>query len=474
MPHLETLLTRENVERALEDAFSRPDELRKGTHYAILFRGREFGPKALAKRAVAMDPALAGIRLKDFRHNSGIDELLPYYERLGFTVAKRRHAAPDGGDEYRRMARLCYNEVGWTAAVDISGKSDDNHEGTYGYGHEEWLFELDKLVDGYHYGFIEGIRPHHELYEHNSYDVIFFTVDGRNKKLYWAGRINPVDVITKEEADRIKEIYKANGWLANMEAQVKNVQRLNPNLFQNGFSDYKGLSIFNVRFRPTNVDLRSQYLEIPGGSELEKAARYSFLYQIPSYLQGFRSIDNAEDDEEPFEFVERGTIDEHGGRRGKFSYKRKPKIVDVAGVHVDISNVLTDKLTAEYGEKNVTPNHPARFLDREIDIAVRHNRSIIFYEIKTYPDAIACVREAIGQLLEYAHWQNSARADQWIIVAPAGQSIAGIEQYLRTLRKRYALPIFFQTFDFATGELSHLLPSAEVPGAVGLPVRFLP
>lgn len=56
----------------------------------------------------------------------------------------------------RRVSRVTFNTEGWMFPSGRNGKSTNAelHEGIYGYGHEEWLFDISKLIDGYHYGFI--------------------------------------------------------------------------------------------------------------------------------------------------------------------------------------------------------------------------------------------------------------------------------------------------------------------------------
>ncbi len=59
------------------------------------------------------------------------------------------------GLNQKRIARVAFNTNGWIMPSGSYGKSKDSgtHEGDYGYGHEEWLFDTSKLIDGYHYSF---------------------------------------------------------------------------------------------------------------------------------------------------------------------------------------------------------------------------------------------------------------------------------------------------------------------------------
>lgn len=58
-------------------------------------------------------------------------------------------------------------------------------------------------------------------------------------------------------------------------------------------------------------------------------------------------------------------------------------------------------LCEKYGYENVSFEH--RIGGKKIDIVLRDNNSFVFYEIKSNNSAKACIRDAIGQLLEYAY-----------------------------------------------------------------------
>jgi hypothetical protein len=60
------------------------------------------------------------------------------------------------------ISRICYNKAGWARPSGSEGKSrsDNAFEGEFGYGHEEWLFNRDYLleVDGvrWKYAYLQG------------------------------------------------------------------------------------------------------------------------------------------------------------------------------------------------------------------------------------------------------------------------------------------------------------------------------
>ncbi|BCV27179.1 hypothetical protein [Shewanella algae] len=60
----------------------------------------------------------------------------------------------------KKIARICWNSNGWITPSGRPGKSSnkDSYEYQNGYGHEEWLLDTTKIIDGYHYGYIKQLE----------------------------------------------------------------------------------------------------------------------------------------------------------------------------------------------------------------------------------------------------------------------------------------------------------------------------
>ena len=52
-----------------------------------------------------------------------------------------------------------------------------------------------------------------------------------------------------------------------------------------------------------------------------------------------------------------------------------------------------------------------------VDVAVDTHDELLFCEIKVASHVRAALREAIGKLLEYAHWPTECRAKRWWVVS---------------------------------------------------------
>lgn len=111
--------------------------------------------------------------------------------------------------------------------------------------------------------------------------------------------------------------------------------------------------------------------------------------------------------------------------------------------HNKLQDVLCRQLVSQFGAKNVR----AEFSNvgrTSVDVAVRRGEAYWFYEIKTADSARECLREALGQILEYAFWPPGARMVSRLIVV--GETVLDKEckRYLQLLRKRFALPVEYQ------------------------------
>jgi hypothetical protein len=136
----------------------------------------------------------------------------------------------------------------------------------------------------------------------------------------------------------------------------------------------------------------------------------------------------------PFEF-----------RPGFTTAKKTTSVVSQAQKELDINlrhnlvqEELCRKLSEKYGTENVQGENPSG-----IDIVVRQNDEYWFYEIKTSDSPRICIRQALGQLLEYAFWSGEQNATRLIVVGEAALDEEGTK-YLITLKKLFSLPIEYE------------------------------
>lgn len=97
---------------------------------------------------------------------------------------------------------------------------------------------------------------------------------------------------------------------------------------------------------------------------------------------------------------------------------------------------LERALRRRYGKENLIAVPP-------VDCVVRQQDVDIYYELKVYSNIRECIREAMGQLLEYAYWANSRPPGKMVIVSPNAMTREARE-YMFILKDKYRLPIYYQ------------------------------
>ena len=170
----------------------------------------------------------------------------------------------------KKLVRICWNTNGWTEPSGYLGKSKDrnSHEGKYGFGNEEWLFDFSKTINNYHYGFLQPFKTKNHKHDSKIFDIQLYTIDGETQKRYWVGEVKNLEVLSKEEANYIYKEYKKNGWLDEMEQQVEYSGGT-----KDDFSNWSGVDVLNVKFRIEDSTIHDPIIE-DNNDTLKKLDRY--------------------------------------------------------------------------------------------------------------------------------------------------------------------------------------------------------
>lgn len=118
------------------------------------------------------------------------------------------------------------------------------------------------------------------------------------------------------------------------------------------------------------------------------------------------------------------------------------RYLDIDLRHGVIQETLYHRLVSRYGKKNVRAELP-NGVGGQIDVAVQTNKGLLTYEIKTGASARGCIREAVGQLLEYALWPGAPKAAKLIVIGE-GPFDDAAKAYVSRLNKRFPLPISYE------------------------------
>lgn len=368
-------------------------------------------------------------RLLDTTYQFMIDNAHHYDAALAYTWQ---------GEEPGRnkLARVCWNTAGWQRPSGPAGKSigagTHESEAGAGFGAEEWLFDFERLIDGYHYAFLQPLN--NEANRGANFNIRLFTRDSTDKASYYVGRLRDAHVLTDEERQAVSRKYRRLGWYDQMQRELDEVG--GDSTFDNGDE----LAPFNVRFRPEDVERPVGGLEeIEELSEWTGSQRYKLFNDHSSYTP--KPATNK------VQLVFKGKSTPKNTPVG--TRRTRQREAELIGLHDQVQDSLLAKLQQQYPKQKLEMEARIEPYGTEVDLVrVRPDGGYVFYEVKVMGSAKACIREALGQLLEYAHWPACDLAAEWVIVsyhAPTKE----VAEYLEKLRQTYALPVSYEHIPLA-------------------------
>lgn len=334
-----------------------------------------------------------------------------------------------------KIVRLCWNNEKWRFPSGIDGKSKDlnSYERTFGFGHEEWLFDRSKVSDdGFHYAFVQPLNLKSDKHYNKTFNLHLYTIDPDNDKLL-VGIIRNVFCISKQDSEAEFLKYQQRGWMDDMKKQVEIKEgiwnseiALSPEIF------------FNIKFKFDDVEEFEEYIYI--GSDdinistnrfklLPKETEFNFDYEEPLIIP-----DNQDD------FV---------GNKKNTNTRTKTYNVECTfdPYHDIMQNAINDYLNQSKEYKQV-------YIERNrVDIkAITHDGIWHYFEIKT-DNAKLSVRKALGQIMEYSYFPNVENAQKMIVVSYDRPNLEVIA-YLNMIRTRFNIPVWYRYFDLQKNYLS--------------------
>jgi len=115
--------------------------------------------------------------------------------------------------------------------------------------------------------------------------------------------------------------------------------------------------------------------------------------------------------------------------------------------HAILQNRLRNYLLNHYGKSAV------RMEKNHVDMILKEAGKITFLEIKMESTVKNCIRLALGQIIEYAHYPNSKKADDLLVVGDATPT-SDDEIYLQFMRDTYRIPIHYAQWLWTSNELA--------------------
>lgn len=342
-----------------------------------------------------------------------------------------------------KYCRICWNSAGWVKPTGEAQHLETNSFVVdYGYGHEEWLFRFDWLLDGYRWGFLQPIGKFRDRLEGESLPIFLYAYpplpsqrDAAAEHPIPIATIRQVEILTRKQASRALRAFRTNGWLEEMRADVRSLGLDDDSLAEPG-----PFEVVNIRFKPEDVRFFTKRTPLSARHVAARVRRYQPLNwngRIPAELNGKSKLTKrklkSEEDRE---------------RSGHGSTTFEPR-------HDILQNRLLKYLTDRFGAASVG------YEEDRVDLTLLHEGKTTFFEVKTYNTVRECVRWALGQLLEYAHRPAKRKAEAFVVVGEAVPSQDDVA-YLTFLRDTYGLPVSYLFFDLDKARIGMQVPAAGV------------
>ncbi|WP_026713545.1 hypothetical protein [Flavobacterium daejeonense] len=378
-------------------------------------------------------PKISFDNLDEYNWNKLIDESKSYIQKH---LLHHNHLKKILSKE-SKICRITWNTNGWIKPSGLSGKSNyPSFEKENGFGHEEWLFDGDKIIEGYKYGFLEPIHKFRPKYEAKLFDLLLYTKDSDSNQSYWVTTLKDVEVVSSEESENVLAHYKKRGWYDEMKSDLYNLNLDSKQL--DTWIKEGAEQLFNVKFKalqineiPNDLILVENPNEIPSNRYLLMDFKNEVTGKIIEKINTNFSFDNSGSEE--------AELESKGKRKGI------RKDIELEFKHNLLQKKFLKFLQDEYGRSAVKRECTAYGASR-IDITRRTNTGFVFYEIKTYNNLRSSIRESLGQLLEYCLYPNVNEAESIVLVSHVEPSIE-LKEYIIHIKKFINLPFSYIHFD---------------------------
>lgn len=340
-------------------------------------------------------------------------------------------------EKVSRLCKIVWNSNYWIKPMKRVwnptniGDPNKSYEDKYGFVHEDWLFNPKFIFDGYQYGYIRGIGKLNSSVK--IVDTVYlFTINLNSKERFYVGKLNQVESLQYEEIN--KNVLKViRSYLKEMIQELKETGA-------NYLALKKEPFIPNLRFKVEAKELFPTPFIIKSNWFYSKYVRTMPMKMDSKLYELFNNLEK----QMKFSFV--ASSPEH--KTGGYSRHTKERIANVDKVHNDIEKALYNHLLQRGIHKSQIACDTTSFGGKLADIVVSlGSNKFEIYEIKTDPDIRRGLREAIGQLLDYATWENHVTIKNIYAVLPYSILSDNIKEFILRLKENIHLNLQIIFYD---------------------------
>ena len=338
-------------------------------------------------------------------------------DRAATVADSRKRKVKKSDPQYMpdKFSRICWNTAGWRKPTgDAAGvETGQTYVATHNFGHEEWLFNYEWLINGFRYGFLQPIGKFYNKYMGKSCSILLYTVTPEQETLLVAEIINAY-IPEEDELDHVLRRYERSGWIDSIRADVKAVGG-DLKVLDNP----KPVEVANIRFRPENARIFDPMPRVTGQYRFARKPRFYHPFNWDGNFPDVETEFPPNDDDDPTR-SERERI-----RAAQEGVRVDPR-------HIRLQNRLYQNLCEKYGKSNV------QYEKNYVDLMLYDSMGCTYFEIKMDTTVKRCIRSALGQLLEYAHYPTDSRARRLVVVGDVFPTDDD-RFYISLLREKYQI-----------------------------------
>lgn len=192
-------------------------------------------------------------------------------------------------------------------------------------------------------------------------------------------------------------------------------------------------------YKPVGLTYAETIHELTKGKDKDKFDKVFGWYT--GINDSYEEIEFEEDQEEE--------TDKVSIEAGVFYNVKSEEVVIRSSFASSIVNKIHNKIQNRFITylKNTYPNDVVKGEKNRIDALVETETHVTIYEIKPYEKAFSCIREGIGQLLDYSHHYTTTKPIKIVVVGP-NEPHHHEKSFIDGIRSNLNIPFSYMAFDY--------------------------
>jgi hypothetical protein len=324
------------------------------------------------------------------------------------------------------VTRLTWNINGWTRPSGAIGKKEyATYVAKHGFGHEEWLNRGDCEINGWRYGFLQGVYKQRKRLTGTVMRILLYSINPSGERLY-VGELESTEIIDNKTEQHALKVFGRRGLLQTMQHEATNAG-----------GRTQGFKVgLNIRFRPDALKIYQRPIPAKSWDRILKFSRYAVVPAAQRVSDWWKLTKKTR---KPW--VIPPSTD-------PVIYERIARSVKMEFTERKMQHEIKSILEAEFGKGTVK----AESNYRDLKLRSPHRRALI--EIKANEDARLAIRAAFGQVLEYAYFDPPDRnnGDELFIVGQ-GPMTPEAQDFLAYISSRFGLNVTYLQYRVGSNQL---------------------